>query len=136
MTLDRWHGPSEAYWKGVEQAWLLLCSRPGRAAPPVVSLTGRASSAQTGLQGRLEHWKCYIICCIEYIIMANAIRRKRRTSMDKSELEAMPLDDLWALHEQLTASYPNGLSRRSASSKTGWSNSIAEKLCRRRPRPR
>jgi len=23
--------------------------------------------------------------------------------MDKSELEAMPLDDLWALHEQLTA---------------------------------
>jgi DNA-binding protein H-NS len=35
--------------------------------------------------------------------MVNAIRRKRRTSMDKSELEAMPLDDLWALHEQLTA---------------------------------
>ena len=84
---------------------MLLCSRPGRAAPPVASLTGRASSAQTGLQGRLEHRKvkCYIICCIEYIIMANAIRRKRRTSMDKSELEAMPLDDLWALHERLTA---------------------------------
>jgi len=56
---------------------------------------------------------CRIIERVIYIKLSKARNVGRSMSMKKIDLEAMSVDDLWSLHEQLAGFCPQGLRRKS-----------------------